>query len=218
MASAQNYSALITSEHADKPRFVATVEALCQAFSDINNMLAAMPDDFDLDQAVGPQLDAIGLWVGISRGITVPLTGIYFTWDSGDTTISWDKGYWQGPFDPSTGLVQVDDTTYRTLLRAKIAANNWDGTNASLVSILNATFGSGVVIPQDNQDMSLTLIYDDLVLDTVTKQLLITNGFPFKPGGVHVNYVAASASPIFAWDSNLPKFQGWDDASWAAGL
>ncbi|MGC7970039.1 DUF2612 domain-containing protein, partial [Salmonella enterica] len=72
-----------------------------------------LPFDFDLDQAIGVQLDAVGEWVGISRNITVPLAGVYFSFDIAG--LGFDQGVWKGPFDPDTGLTTLDDDTYRLL-------------------------------------------------------------------------------------------------------
>lgn len=212
MASTDDYVALATSEHKDKPLFEAVIRALTEALVTNIDLNLAMIDKFDLDKAVGHQLDTIGLWVGMSRKVAAPLTGVYFTWDDTVAT-GWDKGSWQGPFDPSTGLVSLDDGTYRTLIRAKIAANRWDGTREKMSEFWDEVFGVGVISVADGQDMSITLIYDDLQLTTVTKALLLSGAFLLKPAGVLVNYLAASGAPLFSWDLNLPKFQGYNGVS-----
>lgn len=140
MAGLGEYTALITSEHRDKPRFMAVVGALVQPLVDQMNVLQSMPGKFDLDNAVGVQLDDVGLWVGVSRKIRTPLTGIYFSFDIDG--LGFDQGTWKGPFDPDTGLTVLDDDTYRLVIRAKIGANHWDGTLASSAAILNSIFGN----------------------------------------------------------------------------
>ena len=82
--------------------------------------------DFDLDNAVGAQLDAVGVRIGRSRLIPYALQGLFFSW--GDPARGWGQGLWKGPYDVGTSLYQLDDDTYRRLLRAKILANCWDGT------------------------------------------------------------------------------------------
>lgn len=147
MAELTEYTALITSEHRDKPRFMAVVGALVQPLVDQMNVLQSMPGKFDLDNAVGVQLDDVGLWVGVSRKIRTPLTGIYFSFDIDG--LGFDQGTWKGPFDPDTGLTVLDDDTYRLVIRAKIGANRWDGTLESSAAILNSIFGnpSGDLVP-----------------------------------------------------------------------
>jgi hypothetical protein len=141
MTDVTDYTGLVTSEHADKPNFMAMVGGVAQAFVDIQNQLSATPPAFDLDSAVGVQLDAVGLWVGVTRNVSTPLTGVYFSLDT--VGLGFDQGVWQGPFDPTTGVVSLDDDTYRLLIRAKIGANSWDGTLGTSAAILNTIFNKG---------------------------------------------------------------------------
>ncbi len=144
MSQASDYTALITTEHADKPKFMAMMGIVAQCFADQINVMQSIPAAFDLDSAVGVQLDTVGLWAGITRQIKTPLN-VYFSLDT--TGLGFDQGSWQGPFDPSTGLVTLDDDTYRTLIRAKIAANNWDGTLAGSAAILAILFPPNITYP-----------------------------------------------------------------------
>lgn len=61
------YLNLITSEHAQKPVFIATVTASVQPTADQIALLQSIPLVFDLDAAIGVQLDTIGLWANRSR-------------------------------------------------------------------------------------------------------------------------------------------------------
>jgi hypothetical protein len=138
MAELTDYTGLITSEHNQRPKFMAVVAALAQPMVDLMSVLGSMPARFDLDVAVGVQLDDVGRWVGISRIIRTPLTNVYFSLDIDG--IGFDQGIWKGPFDPDTGLTTLDDDTYRAVIRAKIGANHWDGTMEGSVAILNSIF------------------------------------------------------------------------------
>ena len=79
--TADEYLALITSEHRGKKKFEATVAAVVAPFSKLQAVLRGLPADFDIDQAVGVQLDAVGAWIGRSRRFDTPLVGVYFAWD-----------------------------------------------------------------------------------------------------------------------------------------
>ncbi|MFM0488029.1 DUF2612 domain-containing protein [Paraburkholderia graminis] len=144
MASAFDYTSLITSEHSGKPKFSAMVAAVAQCFADQINVMQSIPAAFDLDTAVGVQLDAVGLWAGITRQLRLPLN-VYFSLDTAN--LGFDQGSWQGPFDPSAGLVSLDDATFRTLIRAKIAANSWDGTIPGAAAAYAALFGNSSATP-----------------------------------------------------------------------
>lgn len=221
MASTDDYVALITSEHADKPLFVAVIRALTQPFVDRINLLATFPDLYSLDNASGVQLDAVGAWVGISRNLTVPLTGIYFSWDD-VPLLGWDSGSWQGPFDPTTGVVSLPDDAYRALIRAKIAANQWDGTMMAAEAIWAQVFaGSGQhIFLQDKQDMSMIVAFTGPPLTAIQQALLTGGYFPLKPEGVRIAYYAVpvNTGPLFAWDTNTTDLQGWDTGSWPQEL
>ena len=172
MVTAQDYSALLTAEHNKKPLFVAIVELYAQWSVDSQTVLATFPSLFDLDAAVGSQLDALGLWVGFGRYIYV---------------------------DASLGTVTLDDADYRTLLRAKILGNHWDGTNSQLQLILASLFpGTGVALfAVDNQDMSMT-IYVTAGTLTSTQLALVKSGLLVpRPEGVLINGVIVLTGPVF---------------------
>ena len=214
-----DYQSLITSAHADKPKFVATVGLAASISAHLQQLAADLPRQFDLDEAVGAQLDVVGEWIGRSRRIDTPLTGVYFTWDNVAST-GWDAGVWQGEFDPDSGLTSLPDDEYRLLLRAKVAANQWGGSIPGAYEVWTTVFPNSLIIIQDNQDMSMTVGIAGEQLSTVTQSLLTGGYIPLKPEGVRVNYYATSvdSGPLFAWDSESAALAGWDTGSWALEL
>ena len=155
-----DYTNRITSEHRNKPKFLATVTLSCQPYVDAQAVINQLVNVFDLDLAVGVQLDQVGLWIGISRVLTVPLANVFFSWDT--TGLGWDQGVWQGEFDPTTGVAYLDDASYRAILKLRVAYNSWDGTNKGLASILinlyPTLFPGSYLIFQDNANMTVTFI------------------------------------------------------------
>jgi len=97
----EDYLNLITSEHRQKPKYVAMAEFTAEVYVHIQDVLTSMIPKFDVDTAVGDQLDIIGIWVGVSRNVRIPISGVYFSWD-GDYTVGWDFGVWQPNLTPST--------------------------------------------------------------------------------------------------------------------
>ncbi|WP_236209001.1 DUF2612 domain-containing protein [Pseudomonas tohonis] len=215
MAEPSDYSALITSEHNDKPKFVAMVELVAGSLADATNTATELPSAFDLDIAIGAQLDVIGLWVGISRAVKTPLA-VYFAFDT--EGLGFDQGAWRGPFDPDSGLTQLDDETYRTLIRAKIGANHWDGTLDGSKPILALVFaGPAVAFIEDNQDMSMTIGIAGQPPSALELALLTGGYIPIKPEGVRVNYITTtSPGPIFGFDVDNEFIAGFDESSWGA--
>lgn len=181
------YTDKITSEHAKAAKFVAKVGISTNPFIAVQSALAAMPAGFDLDQAIGAQLDAVGLWIGVSRRVSVPIAGVYFSWDT--PGLGWDQGVWKGRFDPSDGLTVLPDESYRLLLKAKIAANHWDGTLPGAAFAYSVLFPDNVVVVDDNQDMTMTISITGPPI-TPLQEALLTGGYlTLKPVGVGVNYV-----------------------------
>ncbi|MGL5183343.1 DUF2612 domain-containing protein [Herbaspirillum huttiense] len=217
MADISDYTGLITSEHNQKPKYMAVVETICQPMVDGVNFLSTLPFDFDLDQAIGVQLDAVGEWVGISRNITVPLAGVYFSFDIAG--LGFDQGVWKGPFDPDTGLTTLDDDTYRLLIKAKIGANHWDGTLEGSAAILNSIFDSSThVFIEDHQDMSMTIGVSGKIPSPVFLALLSGNYIPIKPEGVRVSIsvvTTVDGAPLFGFDMNNQYVAGFDTGAWA---
>lgn len=68
MADLSRYYDMITSEHRVRPLYMAWVQALLKIIGDIDDLLTAMPGYFQLDAAVGNQLDVIADLVGVLRG------------------------------------------------------------------------------------------------------------------------------------------------------
>lgn len=209
------YTGLITSEHADKPRFVAVVEATTRPFLDIQATLLGLIDDFSLDEAVGVQLDQVGQWVGQGRRITTALTGVYFSW--GTIGVGWGQGVWKGAFDPSTGLTTLDDAGYRLLLRAVISLNSWDGTTPAAAAAIAPLFPGNSIYVQDNFDMTISVAVSGWAVDPVAGALLTGGYLALRSATVGIKYFFPSgpAGPVFGWGADNDFIGGWGDSTWA---
>lgn len=213
------YLGLVTSEHQGKPNFTATVTTSVQPFADSQDVLASMPALYDLDLAVGAQLDTVGLWIGRTRFLSVPLTNVYFSFDT--TGLGFDQGTLFGPFDPTTGLVALPGANYRILLRAVAAANQWDGTIPGAYTIWNTLFagtGFGILI-FDNEDMTMDLALTGPLPDAVTLALFAGGYLSLKPGGVRINnFITPTVpdAPYFGFDLENSGISGFDVGAFGA--
>lgn len=213
------YLNLIPAANRNKPKFVATISIGAEFYAYIQFLLQQMSTTlFDLDLAVGDQLDIIGKWVGISREVRIPVSGVYFSWDGSDPSVGWDFGSWQPSGDP-TEVVILPDDAYRTVIKFKIAANHWDGTTDGAYAIWAILFPDLVFLIQDNQDMT----YDLLIIGDISSLMLAlirSGAIALKPEGIRIaNYYRPSDDgPVFAWDIENEFFGGWDEGSWATAL
>lgn len=200
MTTVADYTSLVTSEH-QKPNFLATITALVQPAVDQQNMLATMPGLFDLDNAVGDQLDTVGAWVGISRYIPNAIQLAYFGFDvtangqpfgeEGQPAIGarfYDEG------EPVASSSVLADPEYRFVIRAKIAKNNTKGTNDDFLSSLSFLFSTpGTTVPvilDDPGTMHIGIAVGRPV--TYLEKLLISEvDILPRPAGVQLEYRAS---------------------------
>ena len=214
----QDYLNLIPSANSEQPNFLATLSLVIAPCVQVQNLYTETLALFDLDTPpVGNQLDIIGQWVGVSRNIAVPISGVYFTWD-GAADLGWDYGTWQPAAQP-TQITSLPDDAYYTLILGKIAANNWDGTTNGAYKIWNALFTGFTILIQDYQNMSYALIIVGSVIDSLTLALITGGYIPLRPEGVEVVNYYTSPGPVFAWDvAPTSLLAGWDTGLWAANI
>lgn len=156
------YKDLITSQHKTRPKFMGW---LSDALTLVDNNIAAansLPGSFDVDAASGVQLDVIGQIVGQSRALD---------------------------FQPAGGEPPVlDDDNYRTVLKAKIAQNQWDGTIPKIYDLWNAVFPNIQLNIVDNQNMTMSAVINGPFDDVITE--LVTGGYIIpKPAGVSLTII-----------------------------
>lgn len=217
----RDYLRLITSRHQPADKFVSHINLITKSLSEITRLSLDLNKYFSLDEAVGVQLDVIGEWVGISRYISTPITGVYFSLDMDD--IGLDQGVWKREFDAESGFTELDDETYRTIIRVKIKANHWDGTSESLMEIYRSLLpGKDTrIFFIDNQDMTMDVFITGSVIDEVTKSIIKQGYLGVKPEGVRVNqyYInSVPKSPIFGFDITNDYIAGFDNGGFAVPL
>lgn len=213
-----DYLKRVPAQHRDKLRFQATLRTILEPVLQLQALLEETPEAYDLDTAIGKQLDVVGEWVGVGRYVDHPIDGIYFEWNSKTRTTGWGAGQWKGKYDPSTGLVALDDYTYRTLIKLQIAANRWDGSADQAYEAWRSTFESSNIIIEDHLDMSITIGIAGRFQSTSQQALFTKQISPFKPGGVRISvyFIATDANaPIFAWGLKTDNLEGWGRAYWA---
>ena len=132
------YQDLLIVQYHDKPKAKAMIKAEIE--ETLANLLdIQVRDAFDVDTAVGVQLDIIGKWVGVDRIFkgqmfdnqawfsltrynepTTPLQGGFSRFDNFDTL---EGGFLTYDFIVSTRN-KVNDTDFRMLIKLKIIRNN----------------------------------------------------------------------------------------------
>lgn len=143
------YSDLLILQYAGKPKFSAFIKAIAKQVTPINSatgnlLLSDIQNGFNIDDAVGAQLDLLGKYIGLARTyVDVDIiAGNYFDlieYDQSEIpdtsrgftdyldfetkegeTLDYDK--------VTSGAARLSDFEYRTLLKLKIVRNNKDAT------------------------------------------------------------------------------------------
>jgi len=179
----QTYIDLIPPQNKNKSKFIAWLTAVIAVVNDIQMCLSTMYSYFDLDNAVGTQLDSVGVILGVDRLLN---------------------------FQPTSSSSVLSDDNYRLVLMSKILTNQWDGTRSEYEDLVSAIFESEKVVIQDNQDMSINIAMILDSTDTILSELL-TNGYLVPaPSGVLTNYIAALKG---TWDWYYYQAETFDDKS-----
>lgn len=223
------YTDLITNYHRDKPLFTQHVDLSTRPLSDAASAVKSLVTAFDIDEAVGVQLDILGEWIGRKRTVAIPISGVYFSLDT--EGLGWDQGVWQGPYDPDSGYTSLSDDTYRIILKAKIAINQWDGTNDALKGILDTALeGSGLTMQiVDGQDMTISIwVFPERDINLVSRELIaaIRQGYlTVKAAGVYAGSIStpsvitpSTGNKFFGFDIDNQYIAGFDDGAWEKKL
>lgn len=185
MADLTTYTDLLPSAHGSQPNFGAVIAAALQPLVDIQNTIGAYPASFDVDAAVGSQLDVIGHWVGASRRVTVPIDGVYFSNDI--VGVGLDEGVWYQNDDPSVAVSVLDDETFRLMIKVKIAANKWDGTLSGAHEVFESIAYAGPIVTiHDHQDMTFTVRVGGTLPNALMMTVLRLAADWVRPAGVAI--------------------------------
>lgn len=181
MTTETYYTDLITTEHSDKPNYMAMVLATISPMAGNIDLLATLPGIFDIDTAVGDQLDKVGEWIGPSRSLDQEVGGV----------------------------TVLDDDHYRLFLKASILRNKWDGTIPDAYAIW-ATLNTGFdIIIIDNQDMTMLFGLVGGTPDALTLALLQSGYLTPRPMGV-LSLGYFTNFPLFGLDIEDSFIAGFD--------
>ena len=185
------YRKLLTSEYRHSPKLKDWLLWLLNDGTDYSTFIQVFVNAFDLDVAVGQQLDIIGRYAGVSRLLNFQPSG-------GDSPL-------------------LNDDTYRFLIKATIVKNTWRGNVEDLYSAWKILFPKIPLFQiQDLQDMTFNVIIggDFSALETE----LITNGYIVpKPEGVRIRLMTITSLagyPLFSYDLDTLYYSGYT-ANWA---
>jgi hypothetical protein len=103
----------------------------------------------------------------------------------------------------------LGDADYLTLIKAKIAQNQWNGQIDSIYALLNALYPNSGILLIDNANMTVTVVLTGGVLTPLQEQMVLNGLILPRPQGVLYTFEYA-ALPLFGFDLNTAFVAGFD--------
>lgn len=184
-------------QYSDKPKAQGTVALFVKQMI-ADDVASLLLHAYDLDTAVGPQLDILAKYIGIQRGIGLPESPPKFSFVDYDAELpQGTHGFalYDGSSPADAGLLSyaahstptdLSDSSFAFMLRLKVAINHLDGTYAGIQQFVADHLADWVTVT-DNQDMTLTYT---VAADTPVAPTILAAYLP-KPIGVQkiISYV-----------------------------
>jgi hypothetical protein len=183
------YVNLLIIQYHNKPNARATIDAIASELM-ANDIYTDVLNGYDVDTAVGVQLDVIGKYADIDRFyFNYELTDYYFGFadaaDIGGTSaniVGFDdaaspdkEGLFLDAFDVVSNKLRLNDAAYRTLIKLRIIQNHSTHDTNSISSSLFQFFGDDIIMT-DNYDMTITYFIgenaSELIQAAIQKEVL----------------------------------------------
>lgn len=199
------YANLLIIQYKTKPKAKAHIGLLVKE-AIANQIILQTKDAFDLETAVGEQLDILAGYLGLKRNITgLDLTKkIYTLADYNDTPPVDSNGF--GTYDKinnaiflryadaNQSLFYLNDFELRFLTKFRAKVFNSNSSVKEINDIINEFFGSTALMI-DNQNMTITYAY--AVSDTQRLFDIVNySGSLPKPAGVGIIIIKVSAPTL----------------------
>lgn len=189
------YANLLIIQYRNKPNALGTIQAIIRSLM-IYDLIRAVENGYDIDTAVGVQLDVLAKYAGAKRVSTgVDFERVFFGF------VDYDE---IPPYSNVTGLISYDDLNppdsqfleydtdegslfkltdaeLRIIIKLKLAQNNSNHSTGEIDEILNDFF-PGQVVFDDNFDMTISYVFSSSVARIISIAVS-QNAIP-KPAGV----------------------------------
>lgn len=220
MALVDETANLLIKQYWEKPKAKAEIELQASTWEKTRAFLDALDPAFDLDNAVGAQLDVLGRIVGISRSVPDIIPKVYFGFSINPNNEGFASkfnplrigGPFFSKFSSAFTDLQLNDSDYRFFIRVKASLNRASGYVSSDTYIgiqdvvLSALEGRAYVV--DNLDMTLTLYVSTTVSLDRIRLIRALNLLP-KPQGVRYKVIIRADVGLTFGFSNNPDSQGF---------
>lgn len=195
------YISLLIIQYQNKQRAKATIELFVSEIL-ASGIIFDVRDAYNINTAVGAQLDIIGKYVGIDRFFNVSNPVDYFALtdyieidpDSDEkygftTYADFDEYQFNGTMNYSsifTVANKLNDDDYRTLIKLKIIQNYSNHSHKSIDESIHSFFGS-MIVPYSDGNMNMYYFVTENQTSLI-KAAIIKEVLP-RPLGVGIGYI-----------------------------
>lgn len=206
----QYYADLLIIQYAQKPKIRATIEAMIEQML-ADNIAFDIRDAFDIETAVGVQLDILGKYVGVTRTHNgIVFTGKNFAFLEYDnlTPEAIQTGFSDyTDFETRDGIfVQYKDTLgdtlllsdedYRVIIKLKILQNSSNHSHKEIDDGLAEFFGTEIRADSLGDMVMDYFVPDDLT--TIVSVAIQKDVLP-RPMGVNTRYLISEKEGFFGF-------------------
>jgi hypothetical protein len=190
------YINLLIVQYHDMPKAKATVGVFCDEAVG-SGIIGQVKEGFDLDVAVGAQLDILGQYRGVQRAIygldlSRPYFSMPFVTDPNPETYPGFAfitdvavgDYWLTVLDTNRPIYAMNDDELRRIIKLRAKTQSRFLSLEECDAILNEFFGTNLTLT-DNGDMTITYYHSPSDSDTLYNIAVATNSLP-KPAGVQL--------------------------------
>jgi len=187
------YVNLLILQYKTLPKARAHISALIEQLM-IYDLAVKVRDGYNIDTAIGIQLDVLGKYLGNDRIVTgTAFTRDYFGFTGyGDTTpftyfpfIGYGDTVpdvqWRSYAESNQSLYSLNDTEYRFYLKLKLIQNYSNASNKEIDLFLEEFLGDSVIFT-DRENMTISYIFQDNIERLV--EIAQSEGLLPKPAAV----------------------------------
>lgn len=217
------YTNLLIIQYNQQPKAAATISLLIEQLES-SGVVFDVRDGYDIETAIGVQLDVLAKYIGIDRFFTKQdLTG-FFSFATYDTdpiygiddligyadysNVGTKTGKWLTYDDVLSQTFALNDSDFRTLMKLRILQNNCNHSAKEINDGLFEIFGINLWMV-DNLDMSLTYYCSDSIVTLMA--IALEKGILPKPMGVSITlqtviFVTTDGGDIITTDAGDPLY------------
>lgn len=188
--TAQDYTALITSQHRTKPKYIASIKTSIYPFIACLSRLSELSQNYDVDTAEDPYLETLARWVGAPLIIPGVTELEYFGFMDQENSLTFGElddpnigGYFRESGQSGVGGLVPQGELLRRLIKAKILRNHSVGTLDETRDILKMVLDHDLFVVKDNRDMTVSFKF--LNESNAVQKRLVKIFFPL-PAGVEL--------------------------------